>query len=464
MEPRTDGAPAWAVAWGATLLASVSAALAVGVAAVGTMRTTLDDALSDQLAAQAGVVAASVAPLSLDAAIDVGGERSLSQLEQRLAELRDGAGLHDVLLARPERDVALSARGWVALQADADLVATAASGTPTEGLQYRSTADQALYRTAYAPVPGRPGWVVGVEGSNSTLAAVDELTRRQVLAGSAALLVAAALAGLAAAATTRPLHRLELDLSGATPADADTIVVSGPREVRSVARTARSLLTGLRVRDLALAEAHARRMRDMEALAATVAHEVRNPLHALGMTLDRVDTDDPEKRGRLLGRARARLDEMEGIIQRFLDVSRPVVPTLAPVDLALLLRELSQESEGATTVVTGEAPTVDTDADLLRQILRNLVRNAREAGATTVTVAVSSHTPVTIDVLDDGPGVPPDLDLFGWFATGRELGTGLGLPWSRKLARAMGGDLDLIDHHPTRFRIVLRGGPVQELT
>ena len=97
-----------------------------------------------------------------------------------------------------------------------------------------------------------------------------------------------------------------------------------------------------------------------------------------------------------------------------------------------------------TVVITGESARVLVDEGHAQQILLNLVQNAAQAGAQRVTLEMSrAHGRPRVVVVDDGPGIAPDMreQLFMPFATNKQRGTGLGLAASRRLARDNGGDL-----------------------
>jgi signal transduction histidine kinase len=106
------------------------------------------------------------------------------------------------------------------------------------------------------------------------------------------------------------------------------------------------------------------------------------------------------------------------------------------------------------------------DRGEFERITTNLMRNASQAGARTVTVRASRPLPsgmagAVIDVIDDGPGLPPELRqrLFEPFAVGRKGGTGLGLAIVRDLVQAHSGSVRLADVANTasgaHFRIEL---------
>ncbi|WCK54156.1 HAMP domain-containing sensor histidine kinase [Aneurinibacillus sp. Ricciae_BoGa-3] len=107
------------------------------------------------------------------------------------------------------------------------------------------------------------------------------------------------------------------------------------------------------------------------------------------------------------------------------------------------------------------------DADKLRQILMNLLTNSREAGANNITITLTpreEQNKIFIDVQDDGKGIPENQQsyIFERYYRGKKErakthGLGLGLPLSRLLARALGGDLQLLhtSESGTVFRLEL---------
>lgn len=267
--------------------------------------------------------------------------------------------------------------------------------------------------------------------------------------------VALSFGGLLARAVARPLARLDDELSAAAPGDSpDAIAVQGPREVRRVAEAARRLLGAITERDQALITAHSEQIRQIEAVSAAVAHEVRNPLHALGMTIERLGGPlDAERRAVLAGRAHQGILEIDVIVKRFLDLSRPVAPQWTEFDVGAVVRDAAAEQAALFDHVdaVGTEAITRTDPDLLRQVLRNLLLNAHQAGARRVTLRYDG---AHVDVEDDGPGVPEAEReaIFGWFHTTHAAGAGLGLPQSRRICRALGGELALIQPHPAVFR------------
>ena len=275
----------WAAAWVATAAACLVAVVALAQLSSESFEATLERALADHLSAAAGLAAAALQELPVETVSDLGGERSAERITARLDALCSGSQLHDIALLGPNgaHFGAGGRRIWVSEAADASLIAAAAAGGVRVGPLYRSNDDGVLYLAAYAAFPGHPRWVVAVEGSGATLAAVDDLERMQVGAGAIALLVALAIGAVLATFVARPLRRLRDELSAIGPtAGPDSITARGLREVRQVAVAARTLLSTIGERDAEIRAGHERELRQVTALAAAVAHEVRNPLNALG--------------------------------------------------------------------------------------------------------------------------------------------------------------------------------------
>jgi signal transduction histidine kinase len=150
-------------------------------------------------------------------------------------------------------------------------------------------------------------------------------------------------------------------------------------------------------------------------------------------------------------------------------VARAPALTNQAVDLAELARAFSRlvaplaRRQGIQVEIRSNAPAPAwADASRIEQILFNLVTNATQAGARHITLIPTAGE---LDVIDDGPGVAPEMRdrLFEPFATSKPQGqgTGLGLAICRRLADEMGGSLSLAASAPghTCFRLTLPTSP-----
>lgn len=234
--------------------------------------------------------------------------------------------------------------------------------------------------------------------------------------------------------------------------------------------------------------AQAERGRALSQMAAMVTHEIRNPLGTIRAGVELLRELRHPRRGR--GDADLRHDaapasadngeqeifndvleevgRLKELSAQFLELARDPPLQPQPCDLGVLCDELcaqlrreypDRESRGGSAVDGAERLRIErtgaarapllADPDKLRQVLRNLLRNAAQAmdGRGLLSVAVTTNRrSVSVLVSDDGPGITGQLSrrLFEPFATTKEGGTGLGLVISRRIAEQHGGSLELL--------------------
>lgn len=194
-------------------------------------------------------------------------------------------------------------------------------------------------------------------------------------------------------------------------------------------------------------------------MAATLAHEIRNPLGAVKGFVQ-LAAEQPGASARdLLDSAVAEVQRIERLVNDLLLYGRPPTPQLRRVrwseiepKLVAQVERLGQNQK-VSFRVSAEPLEWTTDPALLEQVLVNLLRNAVEAASGNTGAEVrlearlGSGGAVTITVADNGTGIPPEARdrLFQPFFTTKSSGTGLGLVIARSLTRALGGELTLRD-------------------
>jgi two-component system sensor kinase FixL len=205
-------------------------------------------------------------------------------------------------------------------------------------------------------------------------------------------------------------------------------------------------------------------------LAATVLHELNNPLHALGLLLDEYSCEPSERRrAELVERVRVHADRARQHLAVLRSLRGRTEPNLQQIALGDVVRALAADlgeiaREDGIEVRAECDPAVEAraDATYVRTILENLVDNSlcalRGAGGGRISIRLRSEQDrAIVSITDDGPPIEDDArdHLFEPLRSTKTQGLGLGLPIARALARAMRGDLTLEAAEGKMFRLEL---------
>jgi signal transduction histidine kinase len=205
----------------------------------------------------------------------------------------------------------------------------------------------------------------------------------------------------------------------------------------------------------------AERLSSLGHLAAGVAHEIRNPLNAIGMGLQRlrrefVPQEEPKKQEYLAFAdvMSKEIRRVNDIVEQFLTLSRPFQLHLTTASLQELLKNLVlllQEEASSRGIrlqleMTPELPSIKMDAEKLMQALLNLVKNGLQAienGGTVLIEARVLKNRIELSISDTGAGISSDQmeKIFNYYYTTKEKGVGLGLPIAHRIIEAHGGQL-----------------------
>ena len=190
-----------------------------------------------------------------------------------------------------------------------------------------------------------------------------------------------------------------------------------------------------------------------------LAHEIRNPLAGMKGAAQLLARRVEPREGELVQLIETEVDRLAALVERLMNPAPPNI--LAPMNIHGALERVRQlaDAEAAWSVklvrdYDPSLPGILGDADRLAQSLWNLVRNALESGASTVSLRTrvdhgvligdtAHRLAVRVEIADNGRGVPDDLAerIFLPLVSGRAEGTGLGLPLAQQVAREHGGSL-----------------------
>jgi signal transduction histidine kinase len=196
-------------------------------------------------------------------------------------------------------------------------------------------------------------------------------------------------------------------------------------------------------------------------VAASVAHEIRNPLTSIGGFTRAVlrDLEDPQKartNRRFLNIILEEVRRLERIVNEILGFVRPVTPRFDYADINSVIEQTFSMMEGEidpkkiiiTKDLQKDLPLVWMDADQIRQVLLNVFRNAvhaMENGGMLSVITTGDDKSVKIHVSDTGPGIPNEFKdkLFTAFFTTKSTGSGLGLTISSQIIKNHGGTIEV---------------------
>ena len=346
----------------------------------------------------------------------------------------------------------------------------------------------------YFPVEttsGRRYVVVVLDSANTLTALLKRQARQSLLYTLTVLLVTTCLTAIVVWRFTRPIKFLSIGARRVAGGDfAFQVPTSGRHdEMGELTELFNEMTVKLgRTRELEAQLYNAEKAVVVSRLASAIAHEIRNPLNYINLTLDHLRATfaptDPEKQQKfdsLTKQLKLEVARINSRITEFLNYSRPVKLNPQPLDLFAAASDAMRifEAQAAESEVEarvnkqGEVPSVMADAESLRSALTNLIINsfqAMDGHGGKLSVVLSSEEDgrrARIDVTDSGRGIAPEdiSKLFEPYYSTKETGTGLGLAIVKKAVDDHHGTISVRSKvgEGTTFTITLPGVPQSDV-
>ncbi|MFN2516787.1 MAG: PAS domain-containing sensor histidine kinase, partial [Pyrinomonadaceae bacterium] len=336
----------------------------------------------------------------------------------------------------------------------------------------------------YFPVETTKGrWyiIVVLESANTLTNILQRQTSRSALYTLLLLLITTLVTGLFVWRFTRPIKDLSVAARRVATGDFDVRVPTDRRDEMGALASAFNDMTARlgRARELESRLHQVEKAAVVGRLAAAIAHEIRNPLNYINLTLDHLRSsfapEDRSKREtfeRLADQLKSEVGRINRHITDFLKYSRPSALDLVPLNLRA-------EAEDALRVISGQAaemgierslkeegntPSVLADKDSLRSVFTNLLLNSVEAmdgegGSVGIQLSAESANRARVDITDTGRGIAPEdiAKIFEPYYSTKETGTGLGLAIVKKAIDDHGGSISVSSKRGsgTTFTIIL---------
>jgi signal transduction histidine kinase len=345
----------------------------------------------------------------------------------------------------------------------------------------------------YFPVTttnGRRYVIVVLASANSMMTILQRQARQSLLYTLAVLLVMTFFTGVVVWRFTRPIKFLSTAARRVAAGDFSVKVASSKRrdEMGELSELFNDMTVGLsRTRELEAQLYNAEKAVVVSRLASAIAHEIRNPLNYINLTLDHLRAtfapEDPgkqEKFDSLTKQLKSEVARIDNRITEFLNYSRPRKLQLQSLDLVAVARDAlrifevqaTEANVEATVETRGQVPSVIGDSESLRSALTNLIINSLQSmdghgGKVSIVVSPEEGHRARVEVRDTGRGIAADdiSKIFEPYYSTKETGTGLGLAIVRKAVDDHHGTISVKSQpgEGTTFTITLPADPAKEI-
>lgn len=349
------------------------------------------------------------------------------------------------------------------------------SGDPVEGeLKLRGESS----KTYDVPITSAKGlyWIVIVTNPQSVFSKIDdasqqlanrsrELSNVRLLATTGLLMLALAMVVIVGWSFTKPIQKLASSAQRVASGDLDFKVdIERRDEVGQLASTFNEMIDGLKSkRELEEKLNNAERQAAIGRLTQAVAHEIRNPLNVINLSIDHVASryapEDEKRReqfSRILSSIRDEVARLKRLLSDLLNYGRPPRLAMETVDLSKLvddtidlIRPQADEQGVQVSVERDRAPAeVLGDRERLKSCISNIAINALQAmpgGGTLRTHIAQLNGSVEVTISDTGIGITEDAlgKVFEPYFSTKQAGFGLGLAVTKAVVEEHKGSIEV---------------------
>ncbi|MBI1925500.1 HAMP domain-containing protein [Candidatus Poribacteria bacterium] len=393
--------------------------------------------------------------------------RLYQNMQQKLQSMRDAAEAQAIYVfdrdgkslvdSRPDVPIGSHYR---ALDADQIHIEGAKQGIATVSTAFHGK-DDAFYKSAYAPIRDEKGDIVAilaVDASVLFLEILKSMRQNMIIIGTMSILIAMTLSALFARSIVIPIKKLSHAAhqikSGNFGAQVEAHVKD---EVGMLAETFNEMSIAIQARDKKLSRLN----EELRQMSAGLAHEVRNPLNGMRIFLEllkRRFASDTTAAG-MIEKVDGEIQSLNRIVTEFLDFAKPAplqweMVNLSEVINSVLTLRYTEFNDNAVHIQTSglEAlPPIHADAEQLKQVFTNIVKNAVQAMSQGGTLTISGRVipienRVCLEFTDRGVGISPEVveRIFDPFFTTKDTGTGLGLAVVKRLLENHSGTIECL--------------------
>lgn len=265
---------------------------------------------------------------------------------------------------------------------------------------------------------------------------------------------------------TQPIHKLAKAARKVAEGDlTQTMEVRGRDEIGELTESFNEMVKGLNERrELEERLRRSEHLSKIGQLASGIAHEVRNPLNLINLSIDHIKVryapPDPKEREEfvnILSNIKSDIHRLNGLINNFLDYGKPLRMDIHPIHLndimedviSLACEKLTEQGIVVDKRLTTALPTVPVDRQQIKACILNILLNSIQAmpqGGRIIVETALDGASASMTVTDTGPGIPPEnlREIFEPYFTTKDTGIGLGLAVTKRVIEEHGGTIEIM--------------------